>query len=363
MRDFWRRVGVLDPVPEPRRARAAVLVPLYEDHEGATRVVLTRRPDWMRTHPGDVVFPGGRIERGESIVETAIREAEEEIGLDPDGVEVLGGLTAVTTRDPRNLIVPVVARVERPDEYVLEESEVAAVLEPRMVDLLDDSNWRTSRWLGRTMWFYDFPQGTMWGATAFMMRALIDHVRAGAPPVEPVPDIEIRTMHAGDIEHVRRTLFLAAAWNSERTTPPEATVVGHEYFARYHEGWGRPGDVGVVAFAGDRFLGAAYGRLFTEEDHGHGFVDAQTPEIAIAVEPAHRGEKLGSRLLAALETVAAAEGIRALSLSVELDNPARRLYERFGYEEIDDDGSAVRMLRTIPADRVTFSSDRNRGSR
>lgn len=350
---------MLDPVPEPRRARAAVLVPLYEDPEGATRVVLTRRPDWMRTHPGDVVFPGGRIEQGETVVETAIREAEEEIGLDPEGVEVLGGLTAVTTRDPRNLIVPVVARVERPARYVLEESEVAAVLEPTMSDLLEDSNWRTSRWLGRTMWFYDFPQGTMWGATAFMMRALIDHVRAGAPPDEPSPEIEIRRIHAGDVEHVRRALYLAAAWNPERATPPEETVVANEYFARYHEGWGRPGDVGVVAFAGDRFLGAAYGRLFTEHDHGHGFVDPKTPEIAIAVEPGHRGEKLGSRLLVALEMVAAADGMSALSLSVEHDNPARRLYERFGYEVIDSDEGAVRMLRTIPPDRVTFSSERD----
>lgn len=340
-----------------------MLVPLYEDRDGSTRVVLTRRPDWMRTHPGDVVFPGGRIERGESVVETAIREAVEEIGLDPGGVEVLGGLTAVTTRDPRNLIVPVVARVERPDRYVLEESEVAAVLEPKMADLLDDSKWRTSRWLGRTMWFYDFPQGTMWGATAFMMRMLIDHVRAGAPPDEPSPDIEIRRMDSGDVEHVRRTLYLAAAWNPDRATPPEEAVVGHEYFARYHEGWGRPGDVGVVAFAGQRFLGAAYGRLFTKEDHGHGFVDPQTPEIAIAVEPGHRGEKLGSRLLAALEIVAAAEGFTALSLSVELANPARRLYERLGYETLDADESAVRMLRTIPADRVTFSSGRDQGSR
>jgi 8-oxo-dGTP pyrophosphatase MutT (NUDIX family)/ribosomal protein S18 acetylase RimI-like enzyme len=363
MRDFWQRIAVLDPVPEPRQARAAVLVALYEDDEGATRVVLTRRPDWMRTHPGDVVFPGGRIERGETVVETAIREAEEEIGLDPGSVEVLGGLTAVTTRDPRNLIVPVVARVERPHEYVLEESEVAAVLEPKMIDLLDDGNWRTSRWLGRTMWFYDFPQGTMWGATAFMMRALIDHVRLGAPPDEPPPDIEIRTMQAGDLEHVRRALYLAAAWSPNREVPSQEIVLSHEYFARYHEDWGRAGDVGVVAFAGDRFLGAAYGRLFTEDDHGHGFVDPQTPEITIAVEPGHRGEKLGSRLLSALETVAAAEGVGALSLSVELDNPARRLYERFGYEELDSDDTAVRMVRTIPPERVTFSSDRTQDAR
>ena len=64
MRDFWQRIDSLADVPTPRRARAAVLVPLYEDTAGDVRVILTRRPDWMRTHPGDVVFPGGRIEKG-----------------------------------------------------------------------------------------------------------------------------------------------------------------------------------------------------------------------------------------------------------------------------------------------------------
>lgn len=355
MRDFWQRIEVLDPVPEPKRAKAAVLVPLYTDTEGAVRVVLTKRPDWMRTHPGDVVFPGGRIERGESVVETAIREAEEEIGLDPGSVEVIGGLTAVTTRDPRNLIVPVVARVERPDRYVLEASEVAAVLEPRMSDLLDDGNWRTSRWLGRTIWFYDFPEGTMWGATAFMMRALIDHLRAGAPPAEPSPQIEIRRMGAGDAEYVRRTLYLAATWSADRVAHSMEEVVAHPYFARYHEGWGRPGDFGVVALAGDRFLGAAYGRTFDAGDHGHGWVSESIPEIAIGVEHGHRGEKLGSRLLSALESVAAEEGFESMSLSVELTNPARRLYERFGYETRDEDDSAARMVRVIP--RGTFAID------
>ena len=347
MRDFWQRIDSLADVPTPRRARAAVLVPLYEDTAGDVRVILTRRPDWMRTHPGDVVFPGGRIEKGETIVATAVREAEEEIGLDGREVDVRGGLPAVTTRDPRNLIVPVVARVARPAEFVLEQSEVAAVIEPRMVDLLDDGQWRTSRWLGRTMWFYDFPEGTMWGATAFMMRNLIKHLRNGAPSDPPPPDIDIRVMTPADGEHVRRVLYLAATWSPDRAAPPQEQALQHEYFRRYHEGWGREGDFGVVAFAGDAFLGGAYGRLFTDDDHGHGYVDAATPEIAVGVEPEHRGHQLGGRLLRALEDVAEHMGIAQLALSVEKENRARRLYERLGWELLDEDESAVRMTRRL----------------
>jgi 8-oxo-dGTP pyrophosphatase MutT (NUDIX family) len=131
----------------------------------------------MRTHPGDVVFPGGRLEPGETPEETATREACEEIGLPPDGVEVIGGLSPTTTRARRNLIVPVVARVRRPAEFVLQEEEVAAVIEPTLVELLDENRWRTSRWMGKKLWFFDFDEGTMWGATAFMMREFLGFVR------------------------------------------------------------------------------------------------------------------------------------------------------------------------------------------
>lgn len=177
MIDIWTRIEALGPVQNPVEAKAAVLVPLYRDQKGRVRVVLTRRPDHMRTHPGDVVFPGGRLEAGEGPEQTAIREACEEIGLPESGVEIVGGLTPITTRDPGNLIVPVVAKVRRPDEFILQEEEVAAVIEPAMVDLLEESKWRTSDWFGRTLWFYEFEEGIMWGATAFMMREFLSILR------------------------------------------------------------------------------------------------------------------------------------------------------------------------------------------
>lgn len=182
MLDIWRRLDALGPVSTHRKARAAVLVPLFRDSEGAVRVILTKRPDTMRTHPGDVVFPGGRIEDGEDAVGTALREAWEEIGLPPRNVEVVGGLTPVTTRDPGNLIVPVVARVERPAELTPDGREVETIIEPTIRDLLDESRWQTSDLFGRTIWFYEFDEGMMWGATGHMMREFLALIRGVEPP-------------------------------------------------------------------------------------------------------------------------------------------------------------------------------------
>ncbi len=158
-------------------ARAAVLVALYQDAGGQARMILTKRPDAMRTHPGDVVFPGGRIEPGESPVDAALREAWEEVGLPPETVQVIGGLEPVTTRDLTNWIVPVVARVRRPDELVPDPREVETIIEPTLVELLDESRWHTSDWMGAQLWFYEFPEGTLWGATAFMVRQLLSLLR------------------------------------------------------------------------------------------------------------------------------------------------------------------------------------------
>lgn len=176
----WLALDALPPVEEPARAVASVLIPLYLDPAGDVRAIMTKRPDNMRTHPGDVVFPGGRIEPGESAVDCAIREAAEEVGLPPDAVEIVGGLGAITTRDPNNLIVPVVAKVERPPVLVPQPEEVEVILEPTIDELLDDSRWQVSEWFGYNLWFFDFPEATLWGATAFMVRELLSRLVANS---------------------------------------------------------------------------------------------------------------------------------------------------------------------------------------
>jgi len=176
--DPWTRLAALPPVVDPEEGKAAVLVPLYGDGAGSVRLILTKRPEAMRTHPGDVVFPGGAIEDGEGPIEAALREAGEEIALPPTAVEaILGGLTPVTTRERTRLIVPVVARIRRPARLVPDPAEVAAIIEPTLDELLDESRWRRSTWRGRELWFYEFAEGTLWGATAFVVRELLGYLR------------------------------------------------------------------------------------------------------------------------------------------------------------------------------------------
>ena len=181
MPSLWDPLATLAPVGPVPGMRAAVLVPVYEQ-DGELRLIMTRRPDDMRRHPGDVVFPGGMIEPDDGgPVEAAIRETEEEIGLPRQNVvEVLGALDAVSTRSVTMRIIPVVARVERPPAFFPRPDEVAAIIEPRITDLLRDENWRRAHWGLRTMWFYEFDEGVLWGATAHMVRDLLGHFRSVA---------------------------------------------------------------------------------------------------------------------------------------------------------------------------------------
>ena len=174
---LWEPLASLPPVASDPSLVAAVLVPLYED-DGQLRMVLPRRPDDMRPHAGDVVFPGGQIDPDDDgPIEAAIREAWEEVGIPTDHVEVLGGLDPLTTRSREMWIAPVVGRIRRPAELRPEPGEVAAIIEPTVSQLLDDDSWITRDWDGRTMWFHEFPEGVLWGATALMVRRLLEHFR------------------------------------------------------------------------------------------------------------------------------------------------------------------------------------------
>jgi 8-oxo-dGTP pyrophosphatase MutT (NUDIX family) len=176
--DVWDRLALLPPVAQPVAMKAAVLAPLYEDVSGEVRVILTVRPKHMNTHAGDVVFPGGMIDRRDGgPVAAATREAWEEVGIPPESVQVLGGLTPVAPGRPSTLIVPVVARVERPSSLVLQPEEVEAVIEPTVTELLEEGRWDERDFHGHTLWFFEFPEATLWGATAFMVRELLGYLR------------------------------------------------------------------------------------------------------------------------------------------------------------------------------------------
>jgi 8-oxo-dGTP pyrophosphatase MutT (NUDIX family) len=111
------------------RTDSAVLAPLYVDAAGELHAVFTRRRDDLRRHPGEISFPGGRQDPGETLLETALREAHEEIGLPPGAVDVLGALEPTPTFVTNYAIYPFVGLIEPGFEWIIHEREVAEVLE------------------------------------------------------------------------------------------------------------------------------------------------------------------------------------------------------------------------------------------
>jgi len=147
-----------------------------------------------------------------------------------------------------------------------------------------------------------------------------------------------------DMEFLRDMLYEAACWRPGASRPPRDEVLSAHEIALYLEGWGRIGDAAVVALDpdGDERTGAAWYRLMPPEDPGYGFVDVSTPEVSIGVVREFRGRGVGGALLDGLMHAAKSHGFRALSLSVEPDNPAIQLYERKGFEKLfAEDGSAT----------------------
>jgi ribosomal protein S18 acetylase RimI-like enzyme len=133
----------------------------------------------------------------------------------------------------------------------------------------------------------------------------------------------------------------------EAPRPPLDEVLADPHVSVYVDGWGRPGDGGVVAETGDTPVGACWWRLFSTERHGWGFVGADVPELSLAVAPAVRRRGVGTRLLAAAIEQARGAGYSAVSLSVMPENPARVLYERAGFRHVASDDGSWTMVRTL----------------
>jgi len=160
--------------------------------------------------------------------------------------------------------------------------------------------------------------------------------------------VRIRRATEGDADVLARLLVLAADWRPDAAPRPVDEVLGDPTLARYVQGWPRPGDLGVIAERDDgAVLGAAWCRRFTADDAGFGFVSPTIPELSIAVVPGSRGAGIGRSLLDRLIGEARQGHVSHLSLSVERDNPARRLYTALGFAEVASPGGSLTMVRSL----------------
>ncbi len=158
---------------------AAVLVPVINYQDGA-QVLLTRRPDNMPSHPGQVAFPGGKVEKtDETIAAAALREAEEEVGLDPALVDIVGYLDTYQTGTGFR-ITPVVGLVHASYQLQLDSREVDEAFEVPLRFLMTvDNHQKHSRiWQGKNRAYYAIPYEDkfIWGATAGMLKNFYDRV-------------------------------------------------------------------------------------------------------------------------------------------------------------------------------------------
>jgi GNAT superfamily N-acetyltransferase len=154
----------------------------------------------------------------------------------------------------------------------------------------------------------------------------------------------LRPATAADVDVLAAMLVEAATWRPGTVRRPVAEVLALPGNAPYVQGWPRVGDGGVVAQAADEAIGAAWWRLLPADDPGYGWVDDHTPELSVGVAEPWRRQGVGTALLAAAAEAAAGSGVTQLSLSVELDNPAMRLYRRAGWHEVSRSARAATMV-------------------
>jgi 8-oxo-dGTP pyrophosphatase MutT (NUDIX family) len=163
---------------------AAVLVPLFE-RDGEANVVLTKRPETMPSHQGEIAFPGGKFERSvdADLEAAALREALEEVGIEPESVEIVAQLEGIATVASRFTITPFVGFLAEPPVLRPNPLEVVRVLEVPLSELMAEGVYREEKWdtwmADLDVHFYELEDETVWGATARILTSFLAHLVAG----------------------------------------------------------------------------------------------------------------------------------------------------------------------------------------
>ncbi len=163
-------------LPQQRQLRPAAVLVAFDE---AGQLVLTKRSARLKHHPGQIAFPGGKVEAGETLIEAGLREANEEVGLNPYQVEILGLLPPHETVTAF-LATPVLALIKGDFTPIPEAGEVEEVFRVPFDHIANPANYRieSRRWQGTRRSFYVVPYGPyyIWGATARMLRGLAERL-------------------------------------------------------------------------------------------------------------------------------------------------------------------------------------------
>ena len=165
-------------VVDASRVPSAVLLPIYYK-QGQYYILFTKRTEKVKAHRGQISFPGGAYEEGDgTLVNTALRECAEEIGLSAEGVEVLGELDDSITTTSSYVISPFVALIPWPHQFKIDEEEVEEIIEAAISGLLDKDclHEETEMMDGKaiTSYSYHYQGRVIWGATARILNQFLD---------------------------------------------------------------------------------------------------------------------------------------------------------------------------------------------
>jgi 8-oxo-dGTP pyrophosphatase MutT (NUDIX family) len=172
-----------EPPLQPGGRAAAVLLPVFEE-DGEARIVLTRRPETMPSHRGEIAFPGGKLEPAvdHDARDAALREAEEEIGLRRETVDVVTALPTLGTVVGQFNITPFVGITDGRPIVTADSREVDRVFDVALAELMADGVYHEERWswgfdgTERAMQFYDLADETIWGATARILTGFLARI-------------------------------------------------------------------------------------------------------------------------------------------------------------------------------------------
>ena len=156
--------------------------------------------------------------------------------------------------------------------------------------------------------------------------------------------LRIRELEPADADFLGAMLYEAVYWDPNKERLPADLVLAHPQLTIFHVGWGRAGDTGLVAEGAGEPAGVVWSPRLTDAEPRERIVGEATPELAITVADGHRGQGTGRALMEAIHEQARADGLARVSLSVDADNPAKRLYARLGYAECQPGDVLGRMI-------------------